>query len=346
MGLFGKKNKKTVGLDVGSGFVKLLEMDHSGDQPEVTRVAVRPVAPEAIVEGEVMDPMAVTETIRDLLEESGVDGRNVVAAVGGHDVIVKRIEMDRMEDAEAREVIRWEAEQHVPFDIESVELDFQVLDPAGGDPRMQVLLVAAKRELVESHAGLLEAAGASPRIIDAEAFALYNAFELNHPEALDGYVALVNVGHEVSNVNILENGIPALTRDVPFGTRKLREEVQRQRNLSSEEAEAFVQGENSMEDLDNFVRNSAEELAVGVERAAAFLMTEYAGASLGSVYLSGGGARIPGMADAVGERMGVETHGVNPFERVPIRPDAAPGLDIDRVASLLVLPVGLGLRRT
>lgn len=345
MGLLGKK-KKTVGLDVGSGFVKLLEVDHSGDQPEVTRIGLRPVAPEAIVEGEVMDPAAVADTIRGLLEDFGVNGKNVVAAVGGHDVIVKRIEMDRMEEADAREVIRWEAEQHVPFDIESVELDFQVLDPGGHQPRMHVLLVAAKRELVDTKVGLLEEAGVTPGIIDVESFALHNAFELNHPEGLDGFVALVNMGHEATNVNVLEDGVPVLTRDIPLGTRKIREEIQRRRNLSSEKAEELLQVESSGEDLSDFVQGSADELAVGVERAAAFLMTQHAGASLGSVFLSGGGSRISGMADAVGERMGVETHRVNPFERVPVRPDAAPGLDVDQAAPLLLLPVGLALRQT
>ena len=149
MALFGRK-RSTIGLDIGSGFIKMVQIDHEGDRPEVARVAMRPLLPDAIVEGEIMDHGLVADTVSGLFEEIGVKGRDVVTAVGGHDVIIKKIEMDRMKESDAREVIRWEAEQHVPFDIKSVELDFQVLDPEGDGMRMEVLLVAAKRELVDN----------------------------------------------------------------------------------------------------------------------------------------------------------------------------------------------------
>ncbi len=344
MGFFGRK-RTSVGLDIGSGFVKIVEIDHSGDQPEVVRIAVRPLLPDAIVEGEVMDPGLVADTIRGLFEELGVTGGRVVTAVGGHDVIIKKIEMDRMKESDAREVIRWEAEQHVPFDIKSVELDFQILDPEGEGLQMQVLLVAAKRELVDNKVSLLGDAGVSPTIIDVDAFALHNAFSHNYPEGMQGIVALVNIGHEVTNVNILEDGIPILTRDIPFGSRRVREDLQRERGLTSEQAEDVIQGEESIPDLAQFVEHSADEVAVGVERAAAFLMTQQAGVGLGRIYLSGGGSRIAGMAEALARRMNVETQVMNPFERVPVRPDAAVGVPIDDTAPMLALPLGLALRR-
>ena len=149
MGLLGRK-KESVGLDIGSGFVKLVVVDHSGDQPEVAKVAMRPLVADAIVEGEVMDPGLVADTISGLFQEVGLKGADVVTAVGGHDVIIKKIEMDRMKESDAREVIRWEAEQHVPFDIKSVELDFQILNPLDEGLQMEVLLVAAKRELIDN----------------------------------------------------------------------------------------------------------------------------------------------------------------------------------------------------
>ena len=270
MALFGQK-KSSVGLDIGSGFVKLIEVDHSGDQPEVTRIATRPLLPDAIVEGEVMDPALVSDTVRDLIAEVGVKGDNLVTAVGGHDVIIKKIEMDRMSENDAKEVIRWEAEQHVPFDIRSVELDFQILDPLADGPQMQVLLVAAKRELVENKVSLLMDAGLQPAAIDVDAFALHNAFEHNYPEGMEGIVALVNIGHDITNVNILEDGVPILTRDIPFGSRKIREDLQRERNITAEEAEEVVQGRTALDTLSTFVDTGAEEIAVGVERASAFL---------------------------------------------------------------------------
>ena len=324
--------------------MKLVEVDHSGDQPEVSRVAIEPLLPDAIVEGEVMDPGLVSDTIRILFDKVGIKGRDVVTAVGGHDVIIKKIEMDRMKESDAREVIRWEAEQHVPFDIKSVELDFQVLNPLEEGLQMEVILVAAKKELVDNRIALLADAGLSASVIDVDAFALHNAFERNYPEAMEGIVALVNVGHEVTNVNILEDGIPILTRDIPFGSRRVREDLQRERGLTAEQAEDVVQGREEIEGLSQIVGQSADLVAVGIERASAFLMTRQAGEGLGKIYLSGGGSRIPGMTDALAERMNVGTHQVNPFERTPVRPDAALNLNLEEASPMLLLPLGLALR--
>ena len=344
MGLFGRK-KSSIGLDIGSGFVKVVEVDHSGTQPGVSRVAMRPLLPDAIVEGEIMDYGLVSDTVRGLFEQLGVKNADVVTAIGGHDVIIKKIQMDRMKESDAREVIRWEAEQHVPFDIKSVELDFQILNPHDEGMQMEVLLVAAKRELVDNKVGLLQDAGINPVIIDVDAFALHNAFLHNYPEAQEGIIALVNVGHETTNVNILESGIPILTRDIPFGSRRIREDLQRERGLTAEQAEDVVQARETVEDLERFVDASADEIAVGIERASAFLMTREDGETLGKIYLCGGGARVPGMVESLGRRMNVETRLVNPFERVPVRPGAAGEVSIEEAAPMLLLPLGLALRR-
>jgi type IV pilus assembly protein PilM len=343
MALFGR-NKESVGLDIGSGFVKVVAVDHSGRQPEVSKVAMRPLVADAIVEGEVMDPGLVADTIRDVFREIGMKGKDVITAVGGHDVIIKKIEMDRMKESDAREVIRWEAEQHVPFDIKSVELDFQILDPLEEGLKMQVLLVAAKRELVDHKVSLLLDAGLSPAAIDVDAFALHNAFAHNHPEAQRGIVALVNIGHETTNVNILEDGNPLLTRDIPFGSRRVRQDLQREKGLTAEQAEDIVQGREQVDDLDPLVDSAADEVGVGIERASAFLMTRQDGGGLGGIYLSGGGSRIPGMADALGSRMNLQTEIVNPFEQVPVQPGAIGTVVLDEAAPMLLLPLGLALR--
>src|SRR5690606_19485579 len=148
MGLF-QRAKQTIGLDVGSGFIKAVAVDHGGDEPRLVRLASLPLASDAIVEGEIMDPRAVVDAIQEVVQALGVKARGVATAVGGRDVIVKKIRMDRLSEADAREVLHWEAEQYVPFDMESVQLDFQVLDPQQEGPQMSVLLVAAKRDLVE-----------------------------------------------------------------------------------------------------------------------------------------------------------------------------------------------------
>jgi type IV pilus assembly protein PilM len=205
MALFGRK-KTTVGLDIGSGLVKVAVVDHSKKQPELVKVAVVPLLADAIVEGEVMDPGIVAEAIQSCLAAAGVKGKQVVTAVGGRDVIIKKIQIERVKEQQARELMRWEAEQHVPFDMESVELDFQILDPDDDGVEMSVLLVAAKRELIESKLRVLTDAGLEPGMVDVDAFALHNAFEVNYPEAMRGIVALVNIGHDVTNINILDDG--------------------------------------------------------------------------------------------------------------------------------------------
>ena len=161
MGLFGR-NATTVGLDIGSGLIKLVAISHASGGPVLTKVAFASVVNDAIVEGEVMDPGIISEAIKDLMGSAGIKAKKVVTAVGGRDVIIKKISMDRMKEAEAREVIRWEAEQHVPFDMDNVELDFQILDPEGEG--LHVLLVLR----VESGRAHRDAARQATAPLDAE----------------------------------------------------------------------------------------------------------------------------------------------------------------------------------
>ena len=345
MGLFGR-SKVTAGLDIGSGFVKLVVVDHSKADPEITKIATSALVPDAIVEGEVMDPVLVAETIRSVADEAGVGKKDVVAAVGGHDVIIKKIQMDRMDDSEAQELIRWEAHQHVPFDMESVQLDFQILDPEGASPQMSVLLVAAKRELIENRLTLLADAGIEPSVIDVDAFALHNSFEQSYPDSMNGMVALVNVGHETTNINILDDGVPIVVRDIPFGSRRIRESLQRERGMTADDAEDVIQGRSDVAGLESFVVERVDELAVGIERAIAFITAQSGGEGVDQVFLSGGGARVPGVVDALGERLGVTTKLANPLERVAVRPEVNSEVAVDEVAPMLMLPVGLAMRRT
>ena len=333
----------SAGLDIGSGFIKLVVVDHSKAEPEIVQVATSPLVPDAIVEGEVMDPVLVAETVRAVVDSAGLKKTDIVAAVGGHDVIVKPIPMDRMSEADAREVIRWEAEQHVPFDMENVQLDFQILDPQGTGPQMRVLLVAAKRELIENRMSMLADAGIQPAVLDVDAFALHNAFEQNYPEALRGLIALVNIGHEVTNINLLEQGVPILVRDVPFGSRKLREALQRERGFTAQLAENTLQGKGE-DNIQSLLDERVDELAVGIERAAAFITAQSGGEGIGRVFLSGGGAAIPGMVTALGQRLGVRTEIANPLQRVRVKPEVMQTVPIDEFGPMLMLPVGLALR--
>lgn len=344
MALFPRA-RTTVGLDIGSGFVKAVSINHGSGQPVLEKVAIARVADDAIVEGEVMDPTLVADAVRDLLGRADLKTKEVVVAVGGRDVIVKKIQMDRMKEAEAREAIRWEADQHVPFDPESVELDFQILDPEGTSPQMDVLLVAAKRELVESKSTLLGEIGLEATVVDVEAFALHNAFERNYPEAMRGVVALANVGNETTTVNLLEDGVPVLTRDLAVGARRLREDLQREKGMPADAADRVVQGRELDPALAPHVTARGEELALGIERAAAFLQSsKRPAAALSRLYLTGGGSRIPGFSGVLADRLGIPVTQAHPIERMDVGSGAFGDLNVDEVAPLLMLAVGLALR--
>lgn len=344
MGLFNR-TRTTVALDIGSGLIKLVAIDHGPGGPVLTKVAYTSVVDDAIVEGEIMDPGIVADAVKGLLASAGVRTKQVVIAIGGRDVIIKKIQMDRMKEADAREVIRWEAEQHVPFDMENVELDFQILDPEGEGLQMTVLLVAAKRELVENKLALLAEAGLSASVIDVDAFALHNAFEVNYPDAMRGVVGLVNIGHEMTNINILEDGTPVLTRDLPLGTRRFREDIQRERGLSAEEADQLLQGFERSEILDPFLETRGEELAVGIERAAAFLQSASRSAGgLSRLWLTGGGGRIPGLNKVLADRLRLPVELANPLARLHVAEGVFSTMNMDEVSQLLMLPIGLALR--
>jgi type IV pilus assembly protein PilM len=341
-----RRNKTTVGLDIGSGFIKVAVVDHSGAEPELVHVSHTPLIADAIVDGEVMDPQIVVETVRSLMDSSGVKAKKLVASVGGRDVMVKKIQMDRMKEADAREVIRWEAEQYVPFDMENVQLDFQILDPLDDGLQMSVLLVAAKRDVVDQKVGLLRDAGLQPGVIDVDSFALHNAFEYNYPEAMEGVAALVNVGHEISTVNVLQDGALVLTRDVPFGSRRLREDLRRMHGLTVEEADAVLQGKSERaREFEELLRGGAEDLAVGVERAVAFLGGGDGVGSPGRVFVCGGGARIPGLVDVVAARLRARTEVATPLQRLRARQGVTSFFAVDELAPMLMLSVGLALRQ-
>jgi type IV pilus assembly protein PilM len=339
-----RRNQTTVGLDIGSGFIKVAAVDHSGPLPELVHVSQTPLMADAIVEGEVMDPQIVSETLQSLMAGAHLKPKRLVTSVGGRDVMVKKIQMDRMKEADAREVIRWEAEQYVPFDMENVQLDFQILDPLDDGLQMNVLLVAAKRDVVDQKVSLLRDAGLSPAVIDVDSFALHNAFEFNYPDAMTGVVVLVNAGHEISTVNVLQDGNLVLTRDVPFGSRRLREDLRRMHGLTVEEADAVLQGRSARAgEFEELLRQGAEDLAVGVERAVAFLGSD--GISPPSrIYVSGGGARIPNLLDVVSTRLRARTEIATPLQRLRARPGVTSGLQVDEVAPMLMLVVGLALR--
>jgi len=239
--MFGR-SKGIVGLDIGSHAVKLVAMKpQRGDNPyQLTHFGVAELPSESIVEGAVVRPGDVAQVIRDLLNNNKIKASRIATAVSGHAVIVRRVTMPRMDEDELRESIVWEAEEYIPFDVDDVNLDFAILDENDDANEMDVVLVAAKRDRIDEFIAVIEEAGRDPVVVDVDAFALQNAFELSYPERQHEDVALLNMGASVINVAVLEEGRPVFWRDITLGVRQYVAALQREFMLDYFDAEEVL----------------------------------------------------------------------------------------------------------
>jgi type IV pilus assembly protein PilM len=343
--MFGK-SRGTVAIDLGSGQVKMLTLENGSGTPRIGALGIERLQHDAIVGGEIMDYRVVVDAVRALRERLDIKARAAATAVSGRDVIVKRIKMDRMRDAEARKVIRWEAEQHVPFDMDSVSLDFEVLDPDSDGLQMDVLLVAAKMDLVETRMRLLEEAGFDTAVIDVDSFAVQTAFEKAYDHAAYGSFCLVNIGREISNLSVVEQTSPVLTRDLAIGTRRFAEALVKELGISLEDAETRLQQPGEMDAASrDALKEPIESLVAPVERARSILMSgETSQGRLDEVVLSGGGARLPGLGEAIERRLGTKVTVLDPLRAVAATAEVERSLAEYGGSSVLAVAVGLGLR--
>jgi len=345
--LFGKKSA-TIGLDIGSSQIKMVEIQKTGKGFALANYGMVALLPEAIVEGEIMDRTLVIDTIKNLLETRKVKSHDVVSAISGRGVIVKRITMDKLKEQEARDRMKWEAEQHVPFDISDVTLDFQILNPDTGNNQMEVLLVAAKNETVNSQLDLLSGAGLNPVLMDYSAFAVQNAYEANYDVAPEEIVALVHIGADGTNINFVKAGIPYFTRDLPMAGNACLQLIQKNLGISYEQATELIKGETvadvSADSAASVFTSFAEDFASSIERTLSFLAMSGGGERMSRVVMSGGGALIPSLQDHLKERFGIPVDIVNPLQKITFDPNLFGAAGSEKVAPILTLAIGLGLR--
>ncbi|MDM7917263.1 MAG: type IV pilus assembly protein PilM [Candidatus Eisenbacteria bacterium] len=345
--MFGK-GKTTVGLDIGSSTIKAVELETRGETTRLVHYGVVDLVPEAIVDGEIMDRQLVIEAIQNLFEKAGIRQKRVTTGIAGRGVIVKKITMDRLDPKDAREAIHWEAEQHVPYDVHDVSLDFEILDLDVGPKQMQVLLVAAKKDLVSMQADLIREAGLIPSVIDINSFAVQNAAERNYDFVREEIVALVNIGAELTNVNIVRGGVPLYTQDLSVGGDSFLETVQKRYQVSREEAVhacRTYEGSSAPFDLEPIVRSFGDELGMGIERSLATLRSSGEAERIDRILLSGGGARLQGLAQALAERQKVPVDLVDPLRKITYAPELFGSDEARAVAPQLTVGIGLALRK-
>ena len=340
------------GLDIGSSMVKMVQLSQQKSGYQLEKFGMRPLAPEMIVDGAVMDAGRVVETIKELLQEQHVKSTDVVVSISGHSVIVKKINLPLMTEEELEESIKWEAEQYIPFDLNDVNIDFHVLgtaDTGDGQSQMSVLLVAAKKDKLTEYTSLVTEAGLTPVVVDVDAFAVENMFGVNYDWTESEAVALVNIGASVMNINILKNGTTGFTRDISIGGNRYTETIQKELGLGYEDAERAKRHEPvdgvTTDALQNVIDTVNGELAAEISRSIDYFKTTAAQESIDRVILCGGGATIQGLTSFLQERLGVAVELANPFSRIQFDPKRFDPEYLQRVAPLAAVGVGLATRR-
>jgi type IV pilus assembly protein PilM len=351
--LFPKlRSKSVLGLDIGSSCVKAVELAPRGDGFELLHLGVAPLPHDAIVEGAFLNSGAIVDAIREALERAGTKAKSAAAAVSGHSVIVKKISVPAMTVQELEESIRWEAEQYIPFDVNEVNLDFEVLQHGDAERPMEVLLVAAKRDLIDDYVNLISEAGLSPTVIDVAGFAVENAFEANYDTSPEEVVAVVNVGAQVTNINVVSGGVPAFTRDVSAGGNQYTAEIQRALSIGFDEAERIKIGEPTARDSQDVVPHEVEQamrsvtgnLVSEIARSLDFFAATAADTRIQRVVLAGGSSRVSGIEAVFRERTGLQVEVLNPLRKM-VKSNRFDPDYLAQVGPSLGVGVGLALRR-
>ncbi|MBS1819392.1 MAG: type IV pilus assembly protein PilM [Acidobacteria bacterium] len=344
-----RKARTVVGLDIGSSAVKAVELRNAGKGYRVSAIASEPVPADSIVDGAIIDGGAVSEAIRRLFAQTTFKSKEVAASLSGHAVIVKKINLPVMTEQELADSIAWEAEQYIPFDIQDVNLDYQVLDPGTGADRngtMEVLLVAAKKDKIADYANVITQAGRQAVVVDVDAFALQNAYEANYGTS-DGVVVLLNAGASAITINIVSNGLSLFTRDVSLGGTAYTEAVQRELNLPFDLAELAKKGVPvegySFDDVRPVLHAVTENVLLEIQKTFDFFKATAASDRIDRIIISGGGAAVDGFAEALGERFGIPVEHFDPFRQVAL--DKPPAGDMADLAATAGVAVGLALRK-
>jgi type IV pilus assembly protein PilM len=345
-----RRAKSLVGLDIGSSAVKAVELKPAGRTYRVTAYGSEPLPPDSIVDGAIIDGAAVADAIRRLFESRGIRTRDVAASLSGNAVIVKKITLPAMTDAELAESIYWEAEQYIPFDIQDVNLDYQVLEGAekNGNGSMDVLLVAAKKEKIADYTGVIAQAGRTAVVVDVDAFALQNAYEVNYGADPGAVVVLLNAGAGATNINILSGDQSVFTRDISIGGNAYTEALQRELNLPLEAADQLKRGEVvdgvSFEDARPVLRAVSENVLLEIQKTFDFFKATAASDRIDRIIVSGGASRAEGFTEMLAERFEAPVEHFDPFRRITFDAKKLGGEAV-AVAPTAAVAVGLALRR-
>jgi len=339
--------KNVVGLDIGSSSIKAIELKKTKGQIEVAHIGFEPLASDIVVDSMIVDSGSVSSAISKIFAENTMKSKLVATSVSGHSVIVKKISIPTMSEQELGEQINTEAAQHIPFDISDVNIDFQILSEDTSGPQMDVLLVAVKKDKILNYTNVLSLAGRSPAIVDIDAFALQNCYEYNYDPAPGATVALLNLGASVMNINIVKGTTPLFTRDVSVGGNQYTDSLQKELDLSFDDAESLKLGKQvgtvSADAKAPILQQVTEIIVLEIQKTFDFFRATAPGEHIERIYLAGGSSKVPGLIEALRQEFSIPVELLNPFQRVTLPLGDTAGL-VEQNAGQLAVAVGLALR--
>ncbi|HUP66483.1 MAG TPA: type IV pilus assembly protein PilM [Thermoanaerobaculia bacterium] len=348
--MFFSKSKSIVGLDIGSSAIKLVELkEKKAGTFQLVKAGLEPLSPEAIVDGSIMDSSMVVDTIQRLNTTLGVKNSNYGTSLSGHSVIIKKISLPAMSADELDESIQWEAEQYIPFDINDVNLDYVPLTAPGAGENIEVILVAVKKEKINDYTSVIGQAGKAAALVDVDAFAVQNCYEMNYPGDAAKVVALVNIGASVTNVNILSDGSSLFWRDITFGGNQYTDAIQRELNLSFAQAEGLKRGEpagdHTLQQVIPILNSVSEDFASELRKTLDFFTATSGADRVDSIILSGGGASALNLETILKDKFGIEVEIMNPFKNISFNEGDFNPEWISEVAPSMAVAVGLAIRK-
>ncbi len=358
------KKNQLVGLDIGSHSIKLVEIDDSKKGMILKNFGIVHLPKDTIVEGSIKEIEIAANAIKSLFKNLNIKNRNVATSISGFSVIVKKISIARRNEAALESSIQEEAEQYIPFDISDVNLDYEILEDGdelhdqnaddddgsqnSDSDLMDVMLVAAKKDIIEEYESLIHLAGLSPVVMDVDAFALQNAFEISSGST-SGCYAIINIGAEELGINAIKNGISMFTRDSSYGGAQITEAIASQLDISYEDAEKVKLGGTEIDDDD---RPALEEIFTSMvsgwvqetSRALDFLSTTYPEEKIEKIFVSGGACKLPEFIKYLEMETGIPVEELNPFAGLQINEKIFDPKYLSSVAPQAGVAVGLALR--
>lgn len=315
--------KNCIGLDIGSNSVKAVQVKKTRNGYALQAFGMQPLMPQTIVDGTIMDQGAVIDAIRALWDRLKLRQKEVAIAIAGHSVIIKKIAVPAMRVDEIDDQIKFEAEHHIPFSKDDVEIDYHLINALNSSGQTELLLVAAKKEVVADYAQVVRDAGLVPQVVDVAAFANQNAFEANYQLDPRETIVLINVGASISNINIIRAGTSLFTRDVTIGGNAFTEEVQKQLGVSIDEAEAFkvgavVEGAASPGDIERVLESVAEVMAGEFQRSLDFFLATASDANVTRICLGGGSVKVGALMRAIEKRSRLSVEVIDAWRRVEV----------------------------